>query len=184
LTRLTPESAADPGRLLPLLRRELQHVADLLDPEFGYQATLPPGVAASPHGRVVRDRYRVLWDTWVDGRLVRRGVLPATAREDRLADFARALGDLGETLDAVFGRIFGATRLTHRALMALAAGRHAVDAEGGPPAPDRADPQPPMSPPAEASRSGGAAASVAPRLASSAAARARTGATLRSLISS
>ncbi len=122
LVRVAPESIAVPDRLWRLLRRELQHTADMLDPGFGYDATLPAGVGEGPRGRVVRDNYRVLWDAWVDGRLLRRGLLPATARSDRLTDFARAFGHLGAAVETVFDRIFGAEQLTHRALVAFAAG--------------------------------------------------------------
>jgi hypothetical protein len=122
LVRVTPEAIAVPGRLWRLLQRELQHVADMLDPGFGYEATLPASVGDGPRGRVVRDNYRLLWDTWVDGRLLRRGRLPATARRDRLTDFTRAFGHLGVAVEAVFDRIFGADQLTHSALVAFAAG--------------------------------------------------------------
>jgi hypothetical protein len=131
LIQVTPESVAAPERLWPLLRRELQHVADMLDPAFGYEAALPASVAGGPRGRAVRDHYRVLWDAWVDGRLVRRGVLPETAREDRLADFARAFPHLEA---AVFDHIFGAPWLTHRSLVALATGHHPARAEDALPA--------------------------------------------------
>ncbi|HSF04663.1 MAG TPA: hypothetical protein VLG10_02635 [Methylomirabilota bacterium] len=122
LVRVTPEAIAVPGRLWRLLRRELQHIADMLDPGFGYEATLPASVGEGPRGRVVRDNYRLLWDAWVDGRLLRRGLLPASARGDRLADFARVFGHLGVAVETVFDRIFCADQLTHRALVAFAAG--------------------------------------------------------------
>ncbi len=121
LARVTPETVAAPERLRLLLRRELLHVADMLAPEFGYEPTLPPGVAGGARERVVRDNYRVLWKAWVDGRLVRRGVLLATARGERLADFARAFPHLGAGAEAAFDRFFGAHQLTHAALVAFAA---------------------------------------------------------------
>jgi hypothetical protein len=126
LIQVTPESVAAPEQLWPLLRRELQHVADMLDPAFGYEAALPASVAGGPRGRAVRDHYRVLWDAGVDGRLVRRGMLPGTARQDRLADLARAFPHLGA---AVLDRIFDAPWLTHAALVALATGHHPARAE-------------------------------------------------------
>jgi hypothetical protein len=122
LLQVTPEMVATPERLWPLLRRELRHVADMLDPAFGYEATLPPGGGGSARERVVRDSYRVLWNAWVDGRLVRLGRLPATARAERLADFARAFPHLGTGAEAAFDRFFDAPQLTHAALVAFAAG--------------------------------------------------------------
>jgi hypothetical protein len=70
----------------------------------------------------MRDTYRVLWNAWVDGRLVRLGVLPVTARAERLADFARAFPHLGAGLEAAFDRFFAAQHLTHAALVAFAVG--------------------------------------------------------------
>jgi len=83
---VTPGTVAVPERLHVFLRRELLRVGDMLDPGFGYDPAPPAGVAGGAWERPVRDAYRVLWDAYVDGRLVRRGVLPATARRDRLGD--------------------------------------------------------------------------------------------------
>jgi hypothetical protein len=108
--------------LLRLLRRELLHVADMLDPGFGYEATLPRDVAGGARERVVRGNYRILWDVYVDGRLVRRGVLPSTVRGDRIAEFGRAFPHLGTRTEAAFEQFFTAPRLTHAALLAFSAG--------------------------------------------------------------
>jgi hypothetical protein len=115
-----PETVAAPEQAWPLLRRELLHVADMLDPGFGYETTLPPGAAGSARERVIRENYRVLWNVWVDGRLVRQGVLPAAARAARLAEFARAFPHLADGAETAFDRFFGAHQLTHAALVALA----------------------------------------------------------------
>ncbi len=129
LVRVTPETVTAPEMLWRLLRRELLHVADMLDPTFGYEAALPPDAAGPGRERVVRESYRVLWNAWVDGRLVRQGALPATARGERFADFARVFPHLGAGAEAVFGRVFDGPRLTHAALVAFAAG----GPEGAPP---------------------------------------------------
>ena len=122
LVRVTPETVTAPEMLWRLLRRELLHVADMLDPAFGYEAALPPGAAGPGRAGGIRESYRVLWNAWVDGRLVRRGALPATARGERLADFLRAFPHLGAGAEAAFDRVFDGARLTHAALMAVAAG--------------------------------------------------------------
>jgi hypothetical protein len=120
--RVSPETVAAPERSRPLLRRELLHVADMLDPRFGYEPALPERVAGTARERAVRDSYRVLWDAYVDGRLVRAGLVPAAARADRLRDFARAFAHLGEGLLAAFARFFDAPALTHAELLGFAAG--------------------------------------------------------------
>lgn len=128
LVRLTPETAAATDRLRLLLRRELMHVADMLSPRFGYEPTLPPGLRGGARERLIREHYRILWSAYCDGRLVRAGLLPASARAERLGDFSRAFPSLGEGTEAAFGRFFDAHDLTHAELLAFAAG----DAEGAP----------------------------------------------------
>ncbi len=122
LVRVTPETVAVGARFSLLLRRELLHVADMLDPRFGYAPSLPEGVAGGPREGVVRGNYRVLWDAYVDGRLARAGLIPATARAGRLGEFNRRFSHLGEGTEAAFERVFDAHELTHAELLAFAAG--------------------------------------------------------------
>jgi hypothetical protein len=122
LVRVTAETIAVPDRLSLLLRRELLHVGDMLDPRFGYEPSLPEGAVGGARERVVRDNYRVLWNAYVDGRLVRAGWLAATASAERLAEFARAFPHLGEGTAAAFEGVFGARDLTHAELLAFASG--------------------------------------------------------------
>lgn len=122
LVRVLAETVATPERLRRWLRRELLHVADMLDPAFGYEPTLPRGAAGGPRERVVRGSYRLVWDVYVDGRLMRRGMLPAAVRGERLAEFRRAFPHLEPRSEAAFDAFFEAASLTHAALLAFAAG--------------------------------------------------------------
>ena len=122
LIRVRPATVAAPGQLIPLLRRELLHVADMIDAAFGYEAALPREIAGGPRAHAVRDRYRVLWNSYVDGRLLRRGLLPATVREERIAEFNRAFPRLGTRTVAAFEEFFDGRRGTHAALLAFACG--------------------------------------------------------------
>jgi hypothetical protein len=122
LVRVTPETVAEGARLSLLLRRDLLHVADMLDPRFGYAPSLPEDVAGGARESVVRGNYRVLWDAYVDGRLVRLGAVPPAVRAARLAEFVRAFPHLGEGAEAAFERLFCAKELTHAELLAFAAG--------------------------------------------------------------
>jgi hypothetical protein len=122
LVRVRAATVCVPERFLRLLRPELLHVADMLDPAFGYEPRLPPAEDGLDRGRALADRYRVLWDAFVDGRLLRAGRAPASVRAERRADFARAFGELGAETDAVFARFFSATDLTHVDLVAFARG--------------------------------------------------------------
>jgi len=117
---LRPESLLDPAALLPFLRRELYHIADMLDPEFGYEPSLPPAEGGPTHDRVLKVRYRVLWDTTIDGRMARRGWASESARSERLRDFTRVFPVSGETTAQVFDRFFDQDNHTHAELAAFA----------------------------------------------------------------
>ncbi len=110
----------DPGRLLPFLRRELLHVDDLLDPgfEFEIDSGLPEGAGAL--AGLIRQRYRLLWETSVDGRLVAEGRLPGEVEEHRRREFLRAFPMLGEEGPSRFDRFFRGPRPGHRELLAFA----------------------------------------------------------------
>jgi hypothetical protein len=117
--RLRPQSLLEPEALRPLLRRELLHVADMLDLDFGYVTELPLLESDPAILNLLRERYRVVWDTTIDGRLCRRGLLGEPARSTRLAEFARAFPMLGEDSERVFARWFDIARPTHGAIVAF-----------------------------------------------------------------
>lgn len=119
VVRVTAETVAAPERLRQRLRRELLHVEDMLDPAFGYQPALPDDVAGTPEEWRIREGYRVLWDTWVDGRLARLGQAPAELRQVRFHEFASTFPGLGESAGAWFDRFFDAPALTHADLLAF-----------------------------------------------------------------
>ncbi len=118
--RLRPEALNSPGPLLQFLRHELFHIADMLDPRFGYEPRLPQPAAGPAHERLLRDRYRVLWDAAIDGRLSRLGRAPASVRAERLRDFLRAFSLLGPVAEEAFARFFDAAGCHHADLVAFA----------------------------------------------------------------
>jgi len=117
---LRPESLLDPAALLPFLRRELYHIADMLDPEFGYEPSLPPAEGGPTHDRLLKERYRVLWDTTIDGRMARRGWASDSARAERLREFCCAFPMFGEENHQIFSRFFDQEPHTHAELVAFA----------------------------------------------------------------
>jgi hypothetical protein len=119
VVRLRSQSLLEPDALRLLLRRELAHVADVLDPAFGYVRELPGADGDPALVNLLRERYRVLWDASVDGRLRRAGLLDGHAREARLREFARAFPMLDENTAAAFARWFDGPRPTHAALVAF-----------------------------------------------------------------
>ncbi len=119
LLQLKPQRLLDAAQLRIWLRHELMHVADMLDPCFGYERVAPAELGPA-YANLLRDRYRVLWDTWIDGRLTRRGALPEDAREKRLKEFIATFPGLGQQAEARFQEIFDSDSQTHAGLMCFA----------------------------------------------------------------
>lgn len=121
LIRLRPETLMFPDRLRFVLRHELTHIADMVDPGFGYEPRIPASNAGPSREPLLQERYRVLWDAFIDGRLARLGWASAGIRAERLHDFTRAFPMLRERTRKAFDRFFEGTSLTHADLVAFAA---------------------------------------------------------------
>ena len=117
VVRLRPESFLEHETLLGLLRREVLHVADMLDPAFGYEKRLPASEEGPSYDNILRDRYRAIWATTVDGRLLRQGLCGEAVREKRRKDFARSFGPLGDQVDVGFESWFEEPHPTHAAMV-------------------------------------------------------------------
>ena len=87
---LRPESLLQEKSLLTFLRHELFHVADMIDPPFAYEPTLPKAEGGPTYDSLITNRYRALWDVTINGRMVRRGWISDCVREQQLAEFVRA----------------------------------------------------------------------------------------------
>jgi hypothetical protein len=86
---LRPESFARDAALRDYVRHEFTHLSDMLNPAFGYAPTLDlPGLNGAQM-RLARERYRLLWDITIDGRLAAAGRTPMQLREQHAAAFAR-----------------------------------------------------------------------------------------------
>jgi hypothetical protein len=131
--RVRPETLSIPRRLRFLLRHELTHIADMLDPRFGYEPRLRVSEALPTRERLLRERYRVLWDAFIDGRLAQSGWAPAGIRAERLRDFACTFPMLGERTEEAFRRFFEGTSLTHADLAAFATDPERAFLDGVPP---------------------------------------------------
>lgn len=117
---LRPESLLEAAALRPFLRNELLHVADMLDPAFGYEPELPQSPDGPTYDTFTTNRYRVLWNVTVSGRMARRGWLPASARERALVEFAAAFPMLHSDSENLFQRFYDDDRPDHAALAAFA----------------------------------------------------------------
>jgi hypothetical protein len=118
--RLRPPALLDPATLGAFLAHELMHVTDMLDPAFAYERALPLSDDGPSSDNILRDRYRVLWDVTIDGRLARRGIADARVRETRRQEFAATFAMLGVEGPRLFDDWFDRVEPTHRALVAFA----------------------------------------------------------------
>lgn len=84
LERLTNDAA-----LRHYLRHEFTHLHDMLDPAFGYSPALDLPRLNAAQMRLARERYRLLWDITIDGRLTAAGHTPMATFAQHAAAFAR-----------------------------------------------------------------------------------------------
>ena len=132
---LRPEFLLDPSALRTFLRHELMHITDMLDPGFGYEPQLPPGEGGPTHDRLLKERYRVLWDATIDGRMVRRGWASDSLRAARLSEFCRTFPMFGQKSESLFSRFFDRDRHTHGELVAFILDPRALTGVPGTPHP-------------------------------------------------
>lgn len=121
MLRLRPAALLAPEALRTFLAHELAHVADMLDPVFAYERVLPPSGDGPSGDNIRRDRYRVLWDVTIDGRLARSGVADPRARDVRRLEFTKTFSMLGDRSRDLFDDWFDRIRPTHAVLVAFAA---------------------------------------------------------------
>lgn len=122
--------AADSDAFTLRIRRELLHVSDMLEPRFEYDRTAITGLPAQQN--LVRDRYAVLWDIYVEGRLIREG-RSDDANGSRLErGFRRAFSGHVEQFGCdAFQFVIEAEQLTHPTLMAWAREPDGLFTRGG-----------------------------------------------------
>lgn len=119
---LTSSTLAQPRRCSALLRGEMLHVADLLDPAFGFRPGVEADLAGPIAQRILRDRYRVLWQASVQGRLHAAGRAPEPSRDEWRNRLRAALPALETQAVAVLAEsLLEGPRPTHRELLDLAA---------------------------------------------------------------
>lgn len=114
--QLCPESFSAPQRIVTHMQRELLHVSDMLDERFGY---VPESFSGSPATQnLIRDRYRTIWATFVEGRLVREGRVSQSNVKRLERSFERLYGLSGDDASKrAFSAVFRADQLTHDRMM-------------------------------------------------------------------
>jgi hypothetical protein len=117
---LRPESLFDAKVLRLFLRHEFFHIADMLDPAFAYEPTLPKAEGGPTYDTLITNRYRVLWDVTINGRMVRRGWCAATVRDQQFRDFVHAFPMLQDGIEELFTRFFDSEQPKHSDLARFA----------------------------------------------------------------
>jgi hypothetical protein len=107
--------------LARLLRHELTHLSDMVDPAFGYSPELYLRGPSPAQQRIVRERYRLLWDVTIDGRLSRASRAINSTREQHQALFDRAYSFWPEEKRReIFDEMWSGHSPKHAHLLALA----------------------------------------------------------------
>lgn len=106
LITLTPEQFCKPDRLLDYLRHELQHIEDMLNPNFGYKINSSNPKLSSLIDSLFLQRYSVLWDLSVDGRLSKKGWRTSLSKEKHFEKFQQTFqlppGESSKLFDSFF----------------------------------------------------------------------------------
>jgi hypothetical protein len=116
LVRLRPERFLAPAPLVVFLRHEMRHVADMLDPAFGYRPDLGVCGRTRAQDELARDRYRVLWNLAID-----QVETPPVDAATRRAQLDRAFAAVSEALrDRLAAAFRDPAARTHERLAAAA----------------------------------------------------------------
>ena len=121
IVALRPERFTNIEGLCCFLRHELTHLQDMIDPAFGYSPHLQlPGQSAAQQ-RLTRERYRLLWDVTIDGRLTNSGRATLTSHEAHQTMFERAYSFWpAEKKESVFKQLWYGRQPRHGDLLAMA----------------------------------------------------------------
>ncbi|MCP5522312.1 MAG: hypothetical protein H7A46_12270 [Verrucomicrobiales bacterium] len=121
IVALNPNRFASDSDLTRFLHHELAHLADMVDENFGYSPVLDGTAQTASQQRLVRDRYRLLWNVSVDGRLTRRGLGTVADETRRRGEFNRGFAFLEDARrQAVFDNLWGGHTAGHEDLLAIA----------------------------------------------------------------
>jgi len=117
--RLFPEQFMDITHLRKFIRHELMHVVDMLGEKFGYKegklAKLPV------EETIVREKYKLFWDIFIDSRLEKRGKETVRSKDERFGEFEKLYARLpADGKKAVFEGLWKEENLTHDKAVELA----------------------------------------------------------------
>jgi hypothetical protein len=130
---MRPERLGREAELGAFMRHELAHLQDMVDPGFGYRPELAAAGPSLSQQRLARERYRLLWDVSIDGRLVGRGRQTVATKDQRWMEFCGAFAFwTGARQEQVFNSLWNNPQPTHRALEGLVCDPRQLQSGTGP----------------------------------------------------
>lgn len=115
------------------LRHELMHLQDMVEPAFGYLPELPVSGPSLSQLRLARERYRLLWDVSIDGRLTLGGRNTVATKEQRWTEFTSAFAFWAESRQQeVFEALWTKPTPTHALLAELVSDPRQLQTAAGP----------------------------------------------------
>ncbi|MBI2950164.1 MAG: hypothetical protein HYY23_21220 [Verrucomicrobia bacterium] len=121
IVALHSERFANEVSLRAFLNHELMHVSDMVDPAFGYSRDVSQFGETASKKRLVQERYRLLWDVTIDGRLTRLERATVASLERRRDEFERAYSFLdADRRRALFESLWIGPSPQHQALLDVA----------------------------------------------------------------
>ena len=114
--QVCPASLLNPEQFFAVMRCELLQIADMIDERFAYEKDSLRG--RLPRENLIRDRYRVLWDAYAQGRLAGQGHANKAAIAQLPVRFQRVFAiDSAQLVQPAVRRVFEAGHLTHDQLL-------------------------------------------------------------------
>jgi len=117
--KLFPEDFSDTNHLRVMLRHEFMHITYMLDKQFGYKTER---LSASPlQENIIKDRYRALWDIFIDSRLEEFKKESPCDKDERFREFQSLFKSVARGKDReIFEKLWGVDDFTHDRLKELA----------------------------------------------------------------
>ena len=110
------ETFDNTNELRKALRHELMHVKDMLDEDYGYDIKV--SALNVTEENFIRDRYKILWDIYIDSRLTREGRETIENKDKRFAWFSGIYKKIPYPQRVVmFDNFWGKERMTHKEIL-------------------------------------------------------------------
>ncbi|KKO18749.1 MAG: hypothetical protein DCC43_04165 [Candidatus Brocadia sp.] len=119
VVKLLPERFLDIPYLKKLVRHELTHASDMLSDSYGYRDERLGGNPMEES--IVKERYCVFWDIYVDSRLIRKGKETLSDKDIRYNEFSALYKKIPDEVKmAIFDVLWQDEKLTHEKILRMA----------------------------------------------------------------